>query len=434
MRPKRKENRSSEAGSVDFRKTVLPSGLRIVAERIPHVRSVSFGVWVDVGSRDEKPEKNGISHFIEHMVFKGTETRSAQQIAQSLESVGGHLNAFTSREQTCYYAKILDENLPQATEIIADILRNSTLREEDIRREKKVVLEEIKDVADSPAELVHDLLADSLWSNHALGYPVMGKAKSVRGFQRKDLVDFMRTNYRPERIVVAASGNLRHRALVDHVEDLFSLKPNSRRGSRRSRPGAAGNVKLKKKETAQAHVCIGFPTFPFSDPGRPGLSVLNNIVGAGMSSRLFQRVREEKSLVYTIYSYVDFYADTGIFGIYFAASERQIRRALGLVIEELESIKAGKLSESELSDAKNQLKGHLMLGLENTSNRMHRIAKHELLVGRFLSLDESLDLIDNVTTRDVVSVANRVLDGERCSLAGLGPVGRSFLSDLPWFN
>jgi len=433
MIAKEAKNAPPLGDSKNFKKTILPNGLRIVAERIPHVRSVSFGVWVDVGSRDEHLEKNGLSHFTEHMVFKGTKTRTAQQIAQSLESVGGHLNAFTSREQTCYYAKVLDENLPQAVEIIADILRNSVLREEDMKKEKKVILEEIKDVADSPAEMVHDLFALSLWSSHSLGYPVMGKAKTVRGFSRPDLVDFMRRNYSSPRIVIAASGNLDHRRLVEDIETLFPLGADRARALRRSRPKLAKNVRFKKKETAQTHLCLGFPSFPFSDPGRPALSVLNNIVGAGMSSRLFQKVREEKSLVYTVYSYIDFYQDTGIFGVYLAASERQLKPALALVIEELENLKAGKLKQSELTGAKNQLKGQLMLGLESTSNRMHRIAKHELLVGKFISLDESLSLIDDVTIDEVVSVANRIFDPEYCCLAGLGPVNRGSLNGLSWF-
>jgi len=431
---KRAKGMSLRGHSGSFKKTILPNGLRIVAEKIPHVRSVSFGVWVDVGSRDEKLEKNGISHFAEHMVFKGTKTRSAQQIAQSLESVGGHLNAFTSREQTCYYAKVLDENLPQAVEIIADIIRNSVLREEDVKKEKKVILEEIKDVADSPAEMIHDLFALSLWSKHSLGYPVMGRAKSVRGFSRTDLVSFMRHNYSPQRIVIAASGNLEHQRLIQDIEMLFPFRTDRGRSLQRSSPRAAKNVRFKRKKTAQVHLCLGFPSFPFSDPGRPALSVLNNIVGAGMSSRLFQKVREEKSLVYTIYSYIDFYQDTGILGIYYATSERQIRQALSLVIEELENLKAGKLSESELTGAKNQLKGQLMLGLESTSNRMHRIAKHELLVGRFINLDESLNLIDGVTIEEVVAVANRIFDPERCCLAGLGPVNRGSLNGLSWFK
>jgi predicted Zn-dependent peptidase len=434
MTSKKAKGTSFWRHSESFRKTILPNGLRIVAERIPHVRSVSFGVWVDVGSRDEKLEKNGLSHFAEHMVFKGTKTRSAQQIAQFLESVGGHLNAFTSREQTCYYAKVLDENLPQAVEIIADILRNSILREEDVKKEKKVILEEIKDVADSPAEMIHDLFALSLWSKHSLGYPVMGRAESVRGFSRADLVSFIQHNYSPRRIVIAASGNLVHQRLIQYVETLFPLRTDRGKSLQRSSPEAAKNVKFKRKKTTQTHLCLGFPSFPFSDPARPALSVLNNIVGAGMSSRLFQKVREEKSLVYTIYSYIDFYQDTGIFGIYFATSERQIRRALGLVIEELENLRAGKLGDSELTDAKNQLKGQLMLGLESTSNRMHRIAKHELLVGKFISLDESLNLIDGVTIDEVVSAADRVFDPEYCCLAGLGPVNRGSLNGLSWFQ
>jgi len=405
------------------KKTVLDNGMRILSETVPSVRSVSLGVWIDTGSRNETIDINGISHFIEHMVFKGTKTRSAQQIAASLESVGGHLNAFTSREQTCYYAKVLDEHLPNAMEVISDIIQNSLFDESEIAKEKNVIIEEINDVEDAPSELIHDIFAATIWKDNPMGFPIMGNADTVNGIKRNSILNYIGNNYTPDRIIVSACGHLEHDELLKISKDQFKFaKSVDTKLLEREVPQIVSQITCRQKDISQAHISMGFPTIEFSDDRRGALLLLNNILGGGMSSRLFQTVREQAGLVYTIFSFIDFYIGTGLMGSYFATSGGQISKALELIYKVFNQMKDNSLTDQELYYAKAQLKGNLVLGLENTSNRMNRLARQEILLGKFLSIDDTIASIDAVTVKDVIDVANLVLDPTKITIAALGQV------------
>ncbi|MEE9555216.1 MAG: pitrilysin family protein [candidate division Zixibacteria bacterium] len=406
-----------------YKRTVLPNGLRIITESIPYVRSVSLGLWLDVGSRDEPLSSLGISHFIEHMVFKGTRTRSPSEIASHLESVGGVLNAFTGREQTCFYAKFLDEHLDKGVEILFDLINNPLFGSSDIEKEKKVILEEIRDIEDAPGELVHDLFAEAIFSDHPLGRPILGNKKTVMGLNRGKVLRFVGKHYRPANIIVAASGNLEHNRLVKITKKYADRNNNSPVSpNNRKKPKFKALRQVFRRNTNQTHICLGLPTKEFTNESRGAMLLLNSILGGGMSSRLFQHLREELGLVYTVFSFLDFFADNGIFGIYLGTEKTNAGRALGAIRHEIDRITENRLTDLELASAKEQLKGNLMLGLENTSNRMNRLAKHELLANRHITLDETVAGIDAVTADDVLKVAREVFLSNQFSAVTLGPV------------
>jgi len=412
----------------EFNRSVLDNGIRVLSETVPSVRSVSIGAWVDVGSRDEPKDINGISHFIEHMVFKGTTNRTALEIAESLESVGGNLNAFTSREQTCFYAKILDEHLPKAVDVISDLLLNPLFKEDDIEKEKKVVIEEIQDVQDNPSDLIHDIFAKTIWGSNPIANPIMGNKETVNALTRQKLFNYMAKHYFPKRTIVAASGNLEHKKLLELVETKFEYKGDvDGVNSDRISPNVSSRINRQEKDIGQVHISLGFPTIEFKDKRRIALLILNTILGGGMSSRLFQTVREKEGLVYTIYSFLDFFTREGLIGFYFATSTGQVAKTLELVYKVFNEIKGDSISEQELYYAKSQLKGNLVLGLENTSNRMNRIARHEILLGRFISIDETIASIDKAGRDEIIDIANYVLDPNRMNLASLGPADESEL-------
>ena len=414
-----------------FNKTVLDNGIRVVTERISPFRSISIGFWVNVGSRDEKPLERGLSHFIEHMVFKGTKKRTAREIAQSLESLGGHLNAFTGREQTCYYARVLDEHITVAVDVLADLVKNSLLSPSDLEKEKKVILEEIKDVQDNPSDLVHDLYAQTLWKDQPLGQPVIGSTETVSAFRRKNLVGFLDRHYKSESIVVAASGNVDHHRLVELVQQKLKPKPGDNSNSALRRfPNSFQEVKLVKRKTAQTHVCVGVPAFKFSHPRRQALTLLNLVLGGGMSSRLFQSIREEFGLAYSIYSFVDFFEDTGTWGIYLATDAGQVQKAVDFALRELKKVKKEALTKSELEHAKAQLKGNLVIGLENSSNRMNRLARYELYLKKCVSLDQTMADIEKTTSEDIQEVAQRLFQAQNLSSVILGPVSNGLQKGL----
>ena len=416
--------------SVIYNKTVLSNGLIIISESIPYVRSISLGLWLNVGSRDESASSNGISHFIEHMVFKATKNRNASEIASFLESVGGTLNAFTSREQTCYYAKFLDEHLDKGIEIISDLVNNASFLPSDIEKEKKVVLEEISDIEDSPGDLVHDLFASAIFNNHPLGRPIMGDRKTVNKMNRAKILRYVHKHYCSNKIVVAACGNLEHERLVNLCKGYFeNLSPlESRNG--RFKPAVRPILKSYDRKTAQAHICLGLPAPHFNHKSRPALLILNSILGGGMSSRFFQHLREDLGLVYTVFSYVDFFDDLGLFGLYLGTEKKNVKSALSAVSREIKSVRRDKLSEVELQSAKEQLKGGLILGLENTSNRMNRLAKHEFLAERYISIDETIAGIDAVKADEITEIARLLFDGKRFSGVSLGPVKKQVFSAL----
>jgi predicted Zn-dependent peptidase len=416
-----------------YKKTVLKNGIRVVTEKIKYVRSITIGVWIDVGSRDEGNDERGISHFIEHMLFKGTKRRSAKEIASSLESVGGALNAFTGREHTCYFARVLDEHLKVAIDVLADILKNSLLNPSDLENEKKVIISEIKDLEDSPADLAHDRLMNNMWQNHPLGRSIMGDTENILRMARSKLIDFIKRNYVAPRVVIASSGNLRHQDLVRMIEKKFQFNQTVAIPQvNQSTLQADQKRMVVNRKTAQTHVSLGVPVFPYKDRRRYAALILSNILGGGMSSRLFQSIREKLGLAYNVFTFVDFFEDTGVFGVYLGTHKKNTVRAIDLVLKEMRRMKKDSLSRQELSHAKYQLKGSLMLSLENTSNRMNRMAQQELLLGKYVDLDETINSINKVKGKEVIEVANDLFDPNKLSAVILGPVGKRAINQVNW--
>ncbi len=411
----------------------MKNGIRVVTEKIGHVRSVAIGVWIDVGSRDEGVDERGVSHFIEHMLFKGTKNRSAKEIASSLESVGGALNAFTGREHTCYFARVLDEHLNIAVDVLGDILKNFLLNPTDLEREKAVIISEIRDLEDSPADLAHDRLMSAMWKDHPLGRPIMGDAEIISRMTRDKLIDFIKRNYVSPGVVIAASGNLNHQDLVRMIQGKFRFhESNSRPPVSQSAPPANQSRGVVNRGTAQTHVSLGVPAFPYKDRRRYAALLLTNILGGGMSSRLFQNIREKLGLAYNVYSYIDFFEDTGVFGIYLGTHRKNTVRVIDLVLKEIKKMKRNSLSRQELANAKYQLKGSLMLSLENTSNRMNRLARQELLLGEYVDLDETTNSINRVKGKEVIDVALDLFDSDKLSAVILGPVGKRLVNQINW--
>jgi len=416
-----------------YRRTELPSGLRIVTERDNSVRSVSVGVWIDVGSRYETPALAGLSHLIEHMTFKGTRRRNARQIVEEFEARGGGVNAFTSREQTCYYAKVLDTHLPVAIDVLGDIVRHSLYDIRELGREQKIILEEIKDVHDTPSDWVHDLFAEVHWGRAALGLPVLGHKATVKRARRDDIMAYRRRFYRTKNTVISACGAVDHDRFCTLIRSQFDGWRSGRAYSR-SVPVAPvrGGKRVIVKDTAQTHLVIGFPSISYVEPRKYALLVLQQLFGGGMSSRLFQRIREELSLAYNVYAFQDAYRDCGVFGLYMATDPRNAATALDASLHELGRLKRGDLPAAEVQAAREQLKGHMVLGLENTSSRMNRIARHEIYTGDYLSVPDTLKCIDRVTRDDLVDMAEEIIDAQRVSAIAMGPLPRTFLGDRNW--
>lgn len=416
-----------------YKKTVLKNGIRVVTERIDYVRSISIGVWIDVGSRDEMGNEAGTSHFIEHMLFKGTRKRTAKEIASSLESVGGSLNAFTGREHTCYFARVLDEHTDIALDVLSDILKNPLFNPSHLEKEREVIISEIKELEDSPADLVHDLLMSTMWRENSLGRPIIGSAESVLKLTRSKLVDFMKRNYISPRVVIAASGNFKHEELVNKIKRKFRFGSDSHPASENQMlPQAESNRMVARRKTAQTHISLGVSTFPYQDKRRYATLVLSNILGGGMSSRLFQSIREKLGLVYSVYTFVDFFEDTGIFGISMGTHKKNTVRVIELVLKEIRKLKKDSLTSQELSHAKYQLKGNLLLALESTSNRMNRLARYELLLHDYVDLDETINSINRIKAKDVIEVAEEFFSSDKLSAAVLGPVGKGMLNQVDW--
>jgi predicted Zn-dependent peptidase len=407
-----------------FERTDLPGGLRILTERMPSVRSVTLGLWAGVGSRDETQRQAGASHYLEHLLFKGTARRSAQDIAEVMDAVGGELNAFTFKEYTCFYARTLDRDLPLAVDVLVDMLRASKLAKADVEAERTVILEEIGAANDVPEELVHDLFAEVLFGGHPLGRPVLGTVSSISQMPREALARYWRRHYTPDNLVVAAAGSCGHDEVVELVAAAFGeLGSGDARGPRaeRARPRAAGGVRVRTKPTDQAHVVLGGLGMSRSDPRRFALGVLNIAFGGGMSSRLFQEVREKRGLVYSIGSYANQYAETGSYAVYAGTAPKRIHEVLKVVKDEIERLAADGLTEEELARAKGHYKGSLVLGLEDTSSRMSWLGKSELTRGEILSVDDVIQRVDAVTEADVRALAKELLgDGPR-ALALIGP-------------
>jgi len=397
-----------DAGS--YQRTVLPNGLRIVSERMPNVRSVALGVWVEAGSRDERPEVNGVSHFLEHMLFKGTDRRSAREIALAIESVGGSLNAFTTKELSCFSAQVLDEDVELALDVLSDLLLHSTLSEADIEREKQVILSEIRQFEETPEEVIFERFYRVTFDGHPLAQEIHGTEENVRRMGRQVLVDYLQEHYTANRLVIAAAGNVEHDRLVELVSRYFD---GSRRGGARVflpvPPFQPSEDRFEHANCQQAHVCIGGRGLPYAAEEKFPLLVLDTLLGGGMSSRLFQEVRENRGLAYSIYSFADFLADTGTFGVYAATEASSVEDTVQVIHEQLDEVQTNGIPEDEVERTKRQLKGSLLLGLENTGSRMSRIARMEIYLGQSVSLDEVAAAIDAVRAEEVAQVASWLL-------------------------
>lgn len=416
-----------DGGGGVVRRTVLPGGLRVVTEAMPTVRSVTFGIWVGVGSRDEAPSLAGASHYLEHVLFKGTKRRDALEISASIDAVGGEMNAFTGKEYTCFYARVLDEDLPLAVDVVCDLVTSSVVSAKDVDSERGVVLEEIAMRDDDPGDLVHDELQLALYGDTPLGRSILGTVESIEALTRTAVHGYYRRRYKPEQMVVAAAGNLDHATVVRMVRKAFTAAgmldgtaaPAAPRGGNRPLVVTPG-VRLVHRDTEQANVVLGLPGLSRSDERRWALGVLNAALGGGMSSRLFQEVREKRGLAYSVYSYAQHYADTGLVGVYAGCQPAKVHEVLGICRDELGRVVSDGLSEEEIVRAKGQLRGGLVLGLEDTGSRMSRIGKGELLHGDLLTVDELLGKIEAVTADDVAAVAGELLGGAP-TLSVVGP-------------
>jgi predicted Zn-dependent peptidase len=405
-----------------YHKDVLPNGVRVVTEAMPHVRSVAVGIWVDTGSRVEPPERGGVSHLIEHLVFKGTESRSGEQIARAIDSVGGHMDAFTAKEHTCFYVTVLDEHLPLAAELLTDILMRPLFAAEDIEKEKAVVFQEIKMVEDTPDDLIHDIFAERVWAGHPLGRPILGTWEAVRDFRRETILHHFGEEYVPAKITVAVAGHVEHAAVVDLFASRFNGFSRVAAPRESAPPTLCPGIHMVHKPLEQVHVVMGFPGVPDVAPERYALYLLNDIVGGSMSSRLFQEVRERQALVYSVHSGAQAYRDTGLLYIYAGTDAPNVGKVLTALMRELRAIKKDGVTPEELRRAKDHLKGSLMLSLESTSSRMNRLAKQELRFGSVLSIDEMLGAIDGVRIEEIEALIHRVLDEEQLALVTLGRV------------
>lgn len=388
----------------------LSNGLRVVAEPIPTCRSVSFGIWVKTGSRSETPANNGISHFIEHMLFKGTDTRSAKDIADLFDGIGGNVNAFTAKEYTCYFAKVLDLHLPLAIDVLTDMFFNSRFDEEELAKEKNVILEEISMYEDTPDDKVHDEASRASYGDHPLAYSILGLEERLEAMGPDDLRRYMQDQYTIENTVISVAGNIEEKALLALLEEKFSGM--SARGAGRSLTPAAfnGQYLFHPKQTEQNHICLTFPGCSIDDDKLYAMVLLNNALGGGMSSRLFQEIREKRGLAYSVYSYHTSYADSGLFTVYAGTAPKQTADVLDLTMELLAVVSASGLSEAELRRGKEQLKGSLILSLESTSSRMNRNGKNELMLGRHFTMDEIIERIEAVTMGDIRTVTARMLE------------------------
>jgi predicted Zn-dependent peptidase len=396
------------------------NGIRIVTERVPYVQSVSLGIWVDTGGRDETDAVAGISHFIEHLLFKGTERRSAQQIAEELDAVGGQINAFTDRENTCYYVKVLPEHVPLAQDVLADMLRNSVLDPEEITREKNVILEEIKRHEDTPDELVHDVFAETLWPGHPLGRSVIGRAEVIESLTREQIVAYLKEQYLPGRMVVAAAGNLDHDSLVAEVEKTLGQIPAGERGHEQIPPSVSNAETEVPKPTEQVHFCLGTRGYNQNEEDRYVLGLIDSAVGGGMSSRLFQEVREKRGLCYSIGSYTASFREAGMFTVYAGTSPETAEQVRELSVKELRDVAREGLTSHELQRSKNQIRGAVLLSLDSMSTRMTRIGKSMLYYDRVISPSEVVEKIEAVTEADVRRVSAEIFGGDY-AYAAVGP-------------
>ena len=405
-----------------IQKKILSNGLTIVAERIPFVHSITMGIWVGNGSRYETKKENGISHFIEHMLFKGTPTRTSRDIATQLDSIGGQINAFTAKECTCYYTRTLDTHFDLALDVLSDMFFHSIFKEEDIIKERGVILEEINMYEDAPEEQVHDLLQTMVW-NDSLGYSILGTQETLETFQQKELKTYMQQHYQPNNTVIAIVGNFEYEEIYEKLEEVFEVWENSPYHRIPSFDTIyTPNVIKKEKDIEQVHLCLGFPGIPLGSKKIYALSILNTILGGSMSSRLFQTIREEYGLAYSVYSYPSNYKNIGLFTIYAGMNPNQTQKVMDLIIREIQTVKKNLIAQEELNQTKEQLKSNYMMGLESTSGRMSSIGRSQLLLDHIQTPDEIIQKIDGVVLDDIEALIYEIFDFKKMSLAAVGNI------------
>jgi predicted Zn-dependent peptidase len=405
-----------------YRQTDTSNGIRILTEKMPNLRSVTSGFWIGVGSRDEPQELSGISHFIEHLLFKGTTRRTAKRIAEEFDSMGGELNAFSAKEYTCYYSKVLDEKVADAFEIMTDMLLRSLMLPKDVDAERKVILEEIAMHEDSPDDIIHDLFVSALWESHPLGQSVLGYQNVIRTLGSEDITKFFGNHYISENMVVAVAGNIEHEMVVDLVEQNMDTDNGGERHVRHSVvPEIRPHTVVYNRPTEQAHIVLGTQGLPRQHPARFALAVLDNLLGGGMSSRLFQKIREERSLAYSIFSYHSMYVETGLMAVYAGTSPDNISSVLELIKEEIDQILDKGISEEELERAKGHIKGNLVLSLEDSGSRMTRLGKSEICQGEILSLNDLLGKVDAVSSDDVRQLVQELFGDRKLIVTVIGP-------------
>ena len=406
-----------------IRKFTLKNGVRVVCENIPYVRSVSTGIWVRTGSRNENPKNNGISHFVEHMLFKGTSTRTAAQIAECIDNIGGQINAFTGKECTCFYTKTLDEHIEIAVDVLGDMFFNSIFDKKDIALEKKVILEEISMYEDSPEELVHDLLSETVWADSSIGRPILGTKSSLRNINRQMILDYINERYTQTNTVISVVGNYDEDRFEALLEKYFGdWEPKNGKDQELQRVVFKPGTGIKEKDTEQVHICIGYEGIKTGDDDIYPLLAISNILGGGMSSRLYQKIREEKGLVYSIYSYPTTYTDTGLFTIYAGMKPDNLKVVASLIEEEIGNLIKNGITQAELERTREQMKGNYILGLESTSSRMNSIGKSELLLGYIYTPDEILDKISSITMDDIDRMIVRIFGSDRKGLSVVGKI------------
>src|ERR1700687_6016486 len=405
----------------NIRREVLPNGLTLITEEMEHIRSASIGIWIKTGSRDEDLQSNGISHFIEHMVFKGTKNRSAERIAREVDSIGGNMDAFTAKECIGFNIKVLDEHLPVAMDVLSDLVLNPIFDAQDIGRERGVILEEIKMDEDNPDYLVHEIFTQNFWKDHPLGKPILGTKDTVKKFERDPVRDFYKQRFAPGNMIISAAGHLKHEQFVELVAKHFEHMKPVKNGFHTSPPKIVSRINMRnKKALEQVQICVGVPSHPIAHENRHASYILNTLLVGGMSSRLFQNIRERQGLAYAIYSDLNPYRDTGCLSIYAGTSRESASKVVESIVSEFRKLKAEMVTEDELRRSKDQLKGSLMLSLESSNARMSNLARQEMYFDRFYDLDELIERIEAVTADDLPELANQFFQTESVALTALG--------------
>lgn len=405
-----------------YKKSVMSNGIRVVSEAVPFIKSVSIGVWVGTGSRWEEDSNHGISHFMEHLMFKATQRRTARDIAEAIDAVGGQLNAFTAKEYTCYYAKVLSHHLELAMDILSDMLLHSCFAPADIDREREVVREEIKMYEDTPDEIIHDIYLENIWKGHPLGRNILGTIDSLDNIDRQTIMAYYHDYYTPDNVVIAAAGNVEHDELVALTDKYFSTWQGRKKSVSLSPPALVPVWECCKRDTEQVHLCLGTSSVPQDHPDVYVVHVLNNILGGGISSRLFQTIREEQGLAYSVYSFQTNYRDTGLFTVYAGTRPANTSAVVSLILQNMAELKRKGITPDELTKAKEQLKGNFLLGLESSSGLMSRLGKLEISLNKYISLDDVVASIDKITLDDIHRVSSQLFDSNKICFTALGPL------------